>query len=200
VGVAALEALAKAAAIPGVDLVLLTDRPRLDQVRDLVVAGNSAQMADPAFMRELTGWLRFNPREALARGDGLFSAASGRPAVPSWLGPTLFRGFASAASENDAYARQIRSSAGIAVFLADQEDHEHWVRVGQACQRFALQATALGLKHAFINQPVEVAALRPALAGLVGLPGRRPDLVLRFGHGPTLPYAPRRPAASVVVA
>ena len=198
VSISKLEALARAAATPGVVLVLLTDRPRIDRVRDLVVAGNSAQLADPAFMRELTSWLRFNPRAAMACADGLFSGASGRPAIPSWLGPGLFRNMTSAASDNDAYARQIRSSAGIAVFAAEREDHTHWVRVGQACQRFALQATALGLKHAFINQPVEVAMLRQELAEVVGLPGRRPDLVMRFGHGPTLPYAARRPAQSVM--
>jgi hypothetical protein len=50
----------------------------------------------------------------------------------------------------------------------------------------------------FINQPVEVAALRPALAGLVGAPNRRPDLVLRFGHGPTLPNSFRRPVEAVI--
>jgi hypothetical protein len=151
-------------------------------------------------MRELTHWLRFNPREAAARGDGLFSGASGRPSLPSWLGPLLFRALSNAQSDNDSYARQIRSSPGIAIFLAAQANHAHWVRVGQACQRFALKATALGLKHAFINQPVEVAALRPALAGLLGLPGRRPDLVMRFGYGPTLPFAARRPPESVVLA
>lgn len=199
VSAAMLEALASAAATPGVDVILLTDRPSTERIRDLVVAGNSAQLGDPAFMRELTSWLRFNPREATARADGLFSGASGRPALPSWLGPVLFRNITSAASDNDGYARQIRSSAGIAVFLAEREDHEHWAQVGRACQRFALRATALGLKHAFINQPVEVAALRPALADIVGLPGRRPDLVMRFGHGPGLPYAMRRPAQSVVL-
>jgi hypothetical protein len=38
----------------------------MDRIRDLVVAGNSRQMADPAFVRELKGWLRFNPAPALA--------------------------------------------------------------------------------------------------------------------------------------
>ena len=71
--------------------------------------------------------------------------------------------------------------------------------VGRACQRFSLQATALGLKHAFINQPVEVARLRPDLAALAGLPGRRPDIVMRFGHGPTLAYSARRPVGAVIV-
>ena len=68
---------------------------------------------------------------------------------------------------------------------------------GRACQRFALQATALGLKHAFINQPVEVASLRPEMATLVGLPARRPDIVMRFGYGPALPFSARRPVEAV---
>ncbi|MDU6750793.1 MAG: Tat pathway signal protein, partial [Bradyrhizobium sp.] len=54
-----------------------------------------------------------------------------------------------------------------------------------------------GLKLAFINQPVEVASLRPELARVVGTT-RRPDLVLRFGYGPALPFAPRRPVSQVL--
>jgi hypothetical protein len=80
-----LNSLARAAEMPGVDLALLTDRPRIDHLRDLVVAGNSAQMADAAFVRELKSWLRFNPRQALRSGDGLYSVASGNPALPGWL-------------------------------------------------------------------------------------------------------------------
>lgn len=193
-----LTLLANAAAVPGVDLVLLTDRARTDALRDLVVAGNTTQMADAAFVRELKSWLRFNPAQALRTGDGLYSVASGNPALPDWLGPLAFDWLSSARSLNETYARQIRSSAGVAVFTAERADPAHWVAVGQACQRFALQATALGLKHAFISQPVEVPALRPELASLIGLPGRRPDIVMRFGYGPTLTYAPRRPVSAVI--
>ncbi len=195
-----LAVLAQAAAMPGVDLVLLTDRLRVDRLRDLIVTGNSAQMDDPAFVRELKAWLRFNPREALRRGDGLFSVASGNPPLPDWLGPLAFDWLATAASQNEAYARQVRSSAGMAVFVGAGANPASWVSVGQACQRFALQATALGLKCAFMNQPVEVPHLRGELAALVGLPGRRPDLVMRFGYGPELPWSPRRQVAAVIEA
>ncbi|OYW47271.1 MAG: Tat pathway signal protein [Sphingomonadales bacterium 32-68-7] len=196
----ALQMLAEAARNPLVDLVLITERSALGAIRDLVVTGNSAQMADAAFVRELKSWLRFNPAQALRTRDGLYSVASGNPALPDWLGPVAFDWLTPVAAQNDSYARQIVSSAGIAVFVGAREDREHWIAVGRACQRFALQATALGLKHAFINQPVEVPALRPDLAALIGLPGRRPDIVMRFGHGPTLPYSPRRPVASVMAA
>ena len=73
-----------------------------------------------------------------------------------------------------------------------------WIRVGRACQRFALTATSRGLKHAYVNQPVEVARLWPELAALVGAQDKRPDIVMRFGYGPTMPYAPRRPVDSVI--
>lgn len=198
VATADLEALAAAARVPGVDLILLTDRQQVERVLDLVVAGNSAQMDDPAFVRELKEWLRFNPRQALEAGDGLFSAASGNPTAPAWLGGFMFDLLFRVATENDKYARQLRSSPGLAIFVSERDDKDHWIRAGRACQRFALQATALGLKHAFVNQPVEVAALRPQLAGLVGMPGRRPDIVMRFGYRPTLPFSPRRPVEAVL--
>ena len=54
------------------------------------------------------------------------------------------------------------------------------------------------MKHAYLNQPVEVAALRPELAAIVGMSGCRPDLVMRFGYGAVMPYAQRRPVASVL--
>ncbi|MBB5985908.1 Acg family FMN-binding oxidoreductase [Sphingobium lignivorans] len=193
-----LEALRKAAAVPGVRLVLLTERRRIDPVRDLIVAGNDGQMRDAAFRAELKDWVRFNPRSAAKKGDGLFTAASGNPVMPDILGHMAFDMFVTAEGENDRYARQIDSSAGIAVFLAEHEDKAHWVAVGRACQRCALAATALGLKQAFVNQPVEVARLRPALASLVGEAGLRPDIVMRFGYGPALPYSPRRPVEDVL--
>jgi hypothetical protein len=198
VSAADLGKLTAAASIPGVDLILITERKRLEQVCALVVAGNSAQLADPRFVEELKTWLRFSPLQAIETGDGLFSVASGSPALPAWLGPYAFEWLVRAKADNEKYTRQLRSSAGVAVFVSQREDREHWVLAGRACQRFALQASALGLKHAFVNQPVEVTGLRPELANLVGMPGRRPDLVMRFGYGPTLPFSARRPVEAVV--
>lgn len=194
-----LETLRKSAQMDGVRLVLITDRTQIDQVRDLVIAGNTAQLHNPAFMAELKHWLRFNPRDAMARGDGLFTAASGNPVMPSMLGGFAVDTFFTPSAENDKYARQINSSAGLAIFVSEREDKAHWVATGRACQRFALAATALSLKHAFVNQPVEVAALRSELATLIGEPGLRPDLVMRFGYGAEMPFSPRRLVEAVVI-
>ncbi|MGV8939335.1 MAG: Acg family FMN-binding oxidoreductase [Allorhizobium sp.] len=192
--------LMRAASIPHTGMALLTSRARIDAIRELVIAGNDAQMQDPAFVRELKDWLRFSPSQAMTRGDGLYAAASGNPALPGWIGSLAFDRVFTASAENDKYAAQMNSSAGVAVFSAETEGPEGWIAVGRACQRFALMATALGLKLAFVNQPVEQVSLRPQLAAYAGISGRRPDLVVRFGYGPSLPFSPRRPVEAIVTA
>jgi hypothetical protein len=62
-----------------------------------------------------------------------------------------------------------------------------------------LEATALGLRTAFINQPVEVSAVRRQFATFLGMAARRPDLVLRLGRGPLMPRSLRRPVQQVLV-
>ncbi|WP_018953220.1 hypothetical protein [Thioalkalivibrio sulfidiphilus] len=114
---------------PGVSVLLLTDRQVMENVLDFVIQGNTAQIRDPAFVREL----------------------------------------------------------------------KDWVEAGRAFERFALQATALGVRTAHLNQPVEVPSLRPAFAGLVGAAGARPDLVIRFGRGPEMPRSVRRPLEAVLL-
>ena len=51
------------------------------------------------------------------------------------------------------------------------------MRVGRAFERFALKATALEIRTAHVNQPVEVATFRGELASLAGKPGGLPFLV-----------------------
>jgi hypothetical protein len=194
-----LKLLEQAGSSSGVRLLLLTDRPAMERVLEHVVEGNTAQLADPAFVRELESWIRFNGRDAVRTRDGLFSVASGNPAIPAWLGDLAFGWLFTAKGENDKIARQVRNSAGLAVFVGEAADKAHWVEVGRAYERFALQATALGIRNAFLNQPVEVAAVRLPFAAALGLTGRRPDLVVRFGRGPTLPPSLRRPVDAVMV-
>jgi len=193
-----LSSLVAAAKIDGCEVVLITEKPRIEQALEMVVAANTKQVEDPAFVAELKSWLRFSAARAVEIHDGLYAACSGNPTMPQWLGNLMFGMVFKAASENDRYARQIRSSAGLAVFVTDKDDKDHWVRAGRGYQRFALKATALGIRHAFVNQPVEVAEQRKPFADWLGSEGRRPDLVLRFGYAPAMPRSLRRPVASVI--
>lgn len=194
-----LAQLERAGTTERVRMLLLTERPTLEQVLEYVVQGNTVQMNDKAFVDELKAWIRFSGHDAVRLGDGLFAASSGNPVVPAWLGGLMFGLFFTPKAENDKYAKFMRSSAGVAVFIGAADDKAHWVEVGRACERFALQATTMGVRCAFVNQPVEVAALRPQFASFLGLGAQRPDLVLRFGRGPKLPPSLRRPVQAVIV-
>lgn len=199
VSAAELDVLQRVGSGPQVRLVLLTGRPALEHVLGQIIGANSRQMADAGFVAELKTWVRFNASDAVLTRDGLFSPTSGNPAIPGWLGRLAFGMLFTPVSENDKIARQIRSSAGIAVFVGLSADKAHWVEVGRCYERFALQATALGIRNAHLNQPVEVPSSRSSLARALGLDGYRPDLVVRFGRGPTMPFSLRRPVSAVMV-
>jgi nitroreductase len=190
--------LEAAAREPGVSVLFFTEAAAREAILDFVIEGNGLQMDDPAFVQELAEWLRFSPARAVKTGDGLFSACSGNPVLPDWIGPTLFGMVFRKNGENDKYRNQIRSSAGIAVFVGDRADPEHWIKVGRSFQRFALQATLLGIRNAHVNQPVEVPSIRPEFARWLGMPEARPDLVIRFGRAPAMPMSLRRPVGAVL--
>lgn len=194
-----LKLLEKAGSGNGIRVHLITERKMMEQVLEFVIQGNTAQMRNQDFVRELKDWIRFNGAQAARTGDGLFSGSSGNPSVPAWLGKRMFDLFFTEDAENNKYARQIRSSAGIAVFVSDHADKPSWIETGRAFERFALQATTLGIRHAHLNQPVEVPFIRPHFANFLGVGGQRPDLVVRFGRGRTMPKSLRRPVEAVLL-
>ena len=194
-----LRRLEQAASMPGVDVVFITERPRLDEALQFIQQGNGAQMDDADFVRELKDWIRYNPAAALKSCDGLLSTCSGHPSATNWLGPIIFSLAFKRDAENRKLAKQLHSSAGLAVFVSETENPEGWIQVGRSFERFALQATVLGIRHAHVNMPIEVPAVRPAFADWLGIPGRRPDLVIRFGKAAPMPMSIRRPVDSVIV-
>ena len=156
-------------------------------VADLVAEGDALQWRDPAWRRELAAWLR--PRRD---GDGL--------AVPFLMAP-----FARCAVRMvDMGARVgvrdralVAASPLVAVLGTDADDPRAWLAAGQALQRVLLTACALGVQVSHLNQPVQVAALRPELQGLVG--AGFAQVLLRFGHADVaLSATPRRPVAAVI--
>lgn len=192
-----LERLAESGRRDGVDCRIFESDEDMSALCELVVQANTAQLENDAFVDELTRWIRFNSGEALARRDGLYSGTMGNPTLPAWLGKRILPFVLKPKSEGKRFASQIRSSAGLALFCAREDSPAAWIEAGRAYQNFALTATQMGLKHAFVNQPVEVAQMRPQLASLAGFRGRRPNLLVRFGHGPAAEYSLRRPVDAV---
>ena len=195
----ALRKLDQAGQGDGVSVMLITDRDRMEQIAEFVARGNEAQFSDREWKRELKAWIRFNRREAVNAGDGLYGPSMGSPDAPRWLGRLAMRFGFSADKQNRKDRQHILSSSAVAVIHSETNDKPHWIEAGRCYQRLALQATALDLRTAFINQPVEVASLRPEFAQFLGIGNRRPDLVVRVGRGPEMPRSLRRPVDEVIV-
>lgn len=196
-----LDQLARSARGSGTDvsMLLLTEPRDKERVAEYVAAGNAAQFGDPRWSDEMKRWIRFSAGEAATTGDGLYGAVLGIPNLPRWLGERAMSVAASATAQSRKDALHIRSSSAIAVIVTDVDDPPHWVEAGRAYERLALEAAALDLRTAFINQPVEVPSVRSQLASWLGLGERRPDLIVRIGRGPDMPRSLRRPVEEVLL-
>lgn len=194
-----LERLHAAGTSEHVDVTLVTAKEKMESVLDLVVEGNRSQMLDPEFVAELRHWLRSSYFQAVKHGDGLFSKTSGYPAAPEWIGKSMFDMSFTLPSETEKYTNQCRTSAGFAIFTAHAQTASAWAEVGRSFEKFALEATAMGVLHSHVNQPIEVVELRPKVGELIGKSDILPDLVVRFGRGKALPKSLRRPLDDVIV-
>jgi len=181
------EELAAIAEAHGVWLVTL-ESSRRGPVADLVAAGDRRQFSDRAWRAELASWMR--PRRA---GDGLTT----RP-----LAGFITRGVVTHLDLGTRTARADRALAMDAPLLTvvgtDHDEPLDWLRAGEALHHLLLHAATRGLQAGFLNQPCQVADLRPRLAAAIDHPGF-PQLLLRLGR-PVRPArpSPRRPLRDVV--
>ena len=194
-----MAALEQAGSGDGVRTLLIEDRAVRDAIVDYVRESDIAQLSDPAFRKELIAWLRFNDAAALRTGDGLAGRVTGQPAIPDWLAQVIIPFVLTGKAQAQVDATNIRSAPMIAVFVATRETPAAWLEVGRVYERFALQTTALDVRTAFINQPIEVRHLRPGLNSLLGLDGETALLIVRVGYGPQAPFSLRRPVDDVIL-
>jgi hypothetical protein len=182
----------------GVRMMLLTAPGELDEIVRLVGAAFCAPSyqgsAEPLMFRRETY------RDMLATRDGWFAKSYILPGMSNAMRVILFRLGLGEQGLIQAITRAMRHSAGMAVFLASRNDPEHWVETGRCCQRFALQATALGIRTAFANEPITVPSVRAELAAFLRAGTLQPDAVIRFGYGPEMPRSLRRAVEQVLVA
>jgi hypothetical protein len=193
-----LAALTEAGSGDRARVLLLTDVDRIATVADLVEQGNLAQLNDRPFRRELVSWIRFNPRAALRTHDGLAGRVNRQPPLPTPIGRLLTRVLISAPEQAKTDTERIRSSAGVALFVTDTDGEQDWIDSGRAYERFSLLADLLGIRTAFINQPIEVPQLRETLPSSLSVEGC-PQLMIRYGRAPRMPYSLRRPTDEVIL-
>jgi hypothetical protein len=63
----------------------------------------------------------------------------------------------------------------------------------------ALKMTSLNIKSAFLNQSIEVPAVRGQFQSAMGLGAALPQLLVRFGYAGRMPHSLRRPVEDVLL-
>lgn len=175
-------------------LCVVTDPARKEVVADFIAQGNRRQAADPAFRRELAAWMRSNRTRS---PDGMPGYAHGFGNVASVVMPFFMRTFDWGKRQAVKDRQLVTRSPALLVLATEKDSPTDWLRAGQALGQLLLRACADGVTASFLNQPIEVAALRPRLARALGVPGF-PQLLLRIGYGRAARPTPRRGVAEVL--
>jgi hypothetical protein len=184
------------------------DAPMLRRaLADLVVEAHRRQADDPWSRRERT--VRAYRNDG-APADVLPGYGVGLAELLSYLGPTGPRRAGRDLTRAARARAWVERAATIAVLMTAGDTRRDWLVAGRALARVLLTARAAGVSASYLNQPVEVADLRPTIATLVhdaadpGVPGRRggmpadatPQIVLRLGYAPGIPSASRAPSSA----
>ena len=169
-----------------------------DVIARYVCEGNSHQMRDPDFKVELQAWMRYNKKHQDETLDGLSYAVFGAPNVPKCIAKRFIASAINETAQNRADRRKIKSSALFALFTTRNNTCVEWIGLGRVLERFLLRSTALGIAHAYMNQPNEVNGLSQCLATDLCLSGEHPTILLRLGYAKRMPYSKRRGIESVI--
>lgn len=175
------------------EIQLLLPRDR-DRIAELVGRADRVQMQDRALRSELADWVRSNRAVA---DDGIAAEALGIPDVFSSASAAVLRRL----DVGGIQARRDEALIGSASLLAvvsGEDDQVSLLDTGQLLERLLLNVTLAGLHYSFMNQPVEVKALRDVLASMIRSP-HPPQLLLRIGYAlEATPPLPRRELHEVV--
>ncbi len=195
-----LEKLKSSFNFEGVSVVIMNGKTNFEKIIPFIIEGNNLQFQNKQFIKELTSWFRYSKSEAEKTRDGLWTAAMGLPNMGKLIGSFVMKNFVTAKSEAKRLADLLECTQGIAIFVADKNDVENWVKTGQAFQRFSLTLTMLGICHAHLNMPCEELEVRKKLAKELGIENKHPLLLIRYGYADRkMPYSYRRNVNDVII-
>lgn len=160
------------------------------ELAQLIDLADRLQYANPAFRAELARWL---VSSASRRRDGIpfvekeYGSALPFTVMRSLRSPGLGRKL------GETEERLANDSPVVVVLGTERDEPTDWFACGQALQAVLLHATSLGISASFLNQTLEIPALRDGVATILDRPGH-PHMVLRLGYSeaPVHRAAPRR--------
>ncbi len=166
----------------------LDDRDGMRHVADLAFEAVKTQVLDPRAGAERYAWTRFDGGDARRRGDGITVDSLELGGLAHWLAGRYFNpeswllrfGAENAAKQARA---QVRSAGALALLTGTRAGGlAQRLAAGQAYERLALTATALGIAQQPISEPLSSESMRADLARRFGAAGGEPLMLVRLGH------------------
>lgn len=186
-------AMQRDAALGGVRLSFVLDRPAKARLADLVAQADRIQLADKAVRADLAAWMRDNRGTA---SDGIPGYALGANEALALAEPLVMRGFDIGRMQAGHDAALAAGSPALVAHSTRDDQPLDWVAAGEVLARILLRACASGVYASFLPQPIEIAALRPLVGELLGS-SYVPQMLLRMGFAHQVKPTPRRAVADV---
>lgn len=173
-------------------------------IRDVAKLAHDAvhdQTSHDKTAAEQFAWMRFgdDPRR---RGDGVPVDNLELGPVTSWMAKRYFNPrswFSRFGPEHAAHDTRegLRSAGALVLLCAPKREQVQWLMGGQAWERFALQASALGLALQPVSAPIELERYRRPLLHAFDATGEEPLMLARLGHAKNPAATTRRSVALV---
>lgn len=193
-----IEKLRTAVSENGVNIHFFFGQNEIGQFIPFITEANEIQLRNPEFKKELIKWMRFSEKEAMQKGDGLYSSCAGFPSMGRMFGSLGLKLMVTAKSENKRLIKQAVNTSAIALFTTSNNKVEDWIKTGMAFQRFALVSTQLGLNHSFLNSPCQIVQVRDIMMNELGLGGYF-QLLIRLGYSQKMPFSFRRKIHNMII-
>lgn len=188
--------LIEAGEAEGAHVICIDQMAQRNRMAELIAEADALQFADPRFRRELACWI--HPKRS---SDGMPAEAAGMAPLLDFAVPIVasaIRTFDLGGGVAAMHHELVAGTPLIVVIGTDSDGREAWLAAGQALERVLLTAVNGGLSASYLNQPIEVTALRERLRTIAGMDSQ-PQLLLRLGYGPEVTeHAPRRPLGDVL--
>lgn len=171
----------------GGKLTLITARPTISQLAQMVKRGLLEFLSQAEFRQELSTWIRHDWSK---KGDGLPGYSIGMPGIVSIIAPVLIRSAGPIKAVAEGEKKVIESCSTLGIITIPQDTKPWWVKTGMIFQSIALTLEVAGIATAILTSIIESPKERQKLKRIVR---GEPSLFFRLGYatGPGI-SVPRR--------
>lgn len=176
---------------------VITENILKNKLADVALAATSASMANPAFRKELAGYVISNTS---GKKYGLPGFGLGFPTPISYIAPFMLKMFNLSKLSNKQDEPLLKKFTPYMVMISSKGDtSKDWLSAGRAFQKISLIATASGISLAVWAAPIQIGEYYKDLQKILNL-DFRPQVFFRMGYAAkdTRAHSPRFTAKEVI--